>query len=122
MISNKLSAILFFLGAVHQVTSHMEMTNPPPRKSKHNKNYPESEFDYSYTSPLGAERPYPCRGYIKGPSSYDVNAGETVPVQISGGAMHNGGHCQFSVSYNDRDWVVLKSVYGDCLTGGLNYD
>ncbi|KAI9291834.1 hypothetical protein K502DRAFT_272704, partial [Neoconidiobolus thromboides FSU 785] len=31
-------------------------------------------------------------------------------------------HCQFSVSYNDRDWVVLKSVYGDCLTGGLNYD
>ncbi|KAI9291836.1 hypothetical protein K502DRAFT_336119 [Neoconidiobolus thromboides FSU 785] len=112
MVSKKLSALLLFLGAVHQVTSHIEMINPPPRKSQYNKNYSESEFDYSYTSPLGTDYPYPCRGYIK----------ENISVQLRGTATHDGGHCQFSVSYNDRDWVVLKGVYGNCLTGGLSYD
>ncbi|KAI9292808.1 hypothetical protein K502DRAFT_325634 [Neoconidiobolus thromboides FSU 785] len=122
MVSLNFSLSLLLLGAVHQVVSHMEMSYPPPRRSKHNKNYAESQFDYSYTAPLGPEFPYPCRGYGKGPSSYDAQAGQSIPVTLDGGANHNGGHCQFALSFNDKDFVVVKTVMGTCMLDSLTYN
>ena len=49
---------------VASVSAHMEMTSPPPLRSKANKNAGQN-IDYSMTSPLEADGSnFPCKGYL----------------------------------------------------------
>ncbi|KAJ9054210.1 hypothetical protein DSO57_1017008 [Entomophthora muscae] len=92
--------------------AHMEMAEPAPRRSKHLKGV--KDVDYSMTSPLGGGYSYPCRGFPSGPISKKYSAGQAINVAIEGGATHNGGHCQFALSFNGQDFVNIHTVFGTC--------
>ncbi|KNE67549.1 hypothetical protein AMAG_12002 [Allomyces macrogynus ATCC 38327] len=114
---------LFLLALVAgTVNAHMMMAFPEPRNSKFHPG-PTGEIDWSYTSPLGA---FPCKGYKPQAAFRTFAPGETVKVRIEGGATHNGGHCQFALSYdNDQTFVVIDTVIRECLrpgTGPFTYD
>lgn len=85
------------------------------------------------TSPLSASgSDYPCKK-----SSYKVTAwnklpvSETLALQFSGTAIHNGGTCQLSISMDeepnaDSTFKVIQTFEGGCPTaegaGGLTFD
>ncbi|ORY06332.1 hypothetical protein K493DRAFT_310658 [Basidiobolus meristosporus CBS 931.73] len=97
------------------------MVQPAPRQSRYNPTY-KGTPDYDMTSPLEPGRwPYPCRGYGKGGVVETIKAGSNIPVKIGGGAPHDGGHCQFALSYDDKTFVVLKDVFDDCLIASRDY-
>lgn len=103
----------------------MEMTSPAPRKSQFHSAYlSEQNVDYAMNSPLNNGFPYPCRGYPQGASAGTYSAGSAIHVTIAGEAAHNGGHCQFALSYdNGENFVVVKDVRNNCLIGsGLEFD
>ncbi|KXS21534.1 hypothetical protein M427DRAFT_272782 [Gonapodya prolifera JEL478] len=105
-----LSLVFLALG----VSAHVEMTNPPPRNSKYVKG--ATNIDYDNLSPLGPTRPFPCQGKSKGPIVATYQAGSSISVQLGGSATHDGGHCQFALSYdNGNTFVVLSTVKRECL-------
>ncbi len=101
------------------------MNDPASRKNKYSKEYREQgNVDYNIMAPLyhdGSTFPFPCKGFPKGLSTKTIN-GNTVSVTLEGSAIHGGGHCQFGVTYDDNTFVVLKTVIGDCLISGMNYN
>ncbi|ORX67350.1 putative endoglucanase precursor, partial [Basidiobolus meristosporus CBS 931.73] len=103
------------------VSGHMEIQSPAPRKSTFSKYYQSiRDIDYDMNGPLGV---FPCKGYKPGHVEYTYNAGDTVQVQFAPGNTHDGGHCQFALSYdNDQTFVVLKTVVRDCFKNGLTFD
>ncbi|KAI9292811.1 hypothetical protein K502DRAFT_64922, partial [Neoconidiobolus thromboides FSU 785] len=103
---------LLMLASFATVFGHMEVTSPAPRRSQHLAGNKEP-VDYDMSSPLGDKFSFPCRGYGPGPSSGSFKAGNSIPVTIGGGAMHNGGHCQFSITYDNKNFAVLKTVMGN---------
>jgi hypothetical protein len=80
--------------------------------------------DYSMTAPLFADGSnFPCKAYPAGVITGTLTAGTTLTVSIVGTANHNGGHCQFAVSYdNGQTWVVLLTVIHNCLGGASMND
>ncbi|KAK9722483.1 hypothetical protein K7432_002637 [Basidiobolus ranarum] len=94
----------------------MEMKSPPARHSVFSKFYRNHDPDWDITSPLGGKRTFPCQGYKKGPIQGSYKAGQSIPVEIVGPNTHKGGHCQFSISYDDKKFVVIKDVMHTCLT------
>lgn len=51
-----------------------------------------------------------------------VNPGDTIMIEFSGTARHNGGICQFSLSYdNDANFFVIAEYNGSC-PDGLYFD
>lgn len=105
---------------VASVSAHMEMTSPAPLRSKANKNTPEGKQDYSMTSPLEASGSnFPCKGYLddtEGKESVATwQAGSSQTVTITGGANHNGGSCQLSISEDEgKTFKAIKSFEGNC--------
>lgn len=97
---------------IQNVFPHMAMKNPPPRGSKYNPN--ENKIDYSLTSPLGPDRPFPCGGKPKRNSVKTYKAGETIKVEFDGAAPHNGGHCQFALSKDDKKFIVIQTILDRC--------
>lgn len=105
------------------------------------------DVDYSNTDPLGGRRTFPCAGKKAGPIVATYSAGDSIDVVLTGSATHDGGHwlvlprngvssllfltcaadgsmdSQFALSYDAGvSWVVLKTVYRECLRGeGYNY-
>jgi hypothetical protein len=71
------------------VLSHMEMKDPPPRRSKFNPFAPQSEIDYNMVAPLNSDGSnFPCKGYPRGRSVRTLKAGATETIVISGSATH----------------------------------
>ena len=101
-------AILLFISSI---SCHMEMKLPSPRKT-----LPTGGTDYDMSSPLGAQKPFPCGGKTSLSSITTWNAGETVTINIEGGAPHGGGHCQFAISprSDQKRWIVLADNLGRC--------
>ncbi|RKP05603.1 hypothetical protein THASP1DRAFT_3818, partial [Thamnocephalis sphaerospora] len=98
--------------------AHMNMSNPPPRNYKGKPGIAETAINYSITSPTDQI----CQGTQPGGSVKTYKAGQSIDATIEGGAPHNGGHCQFAVSYdNDKTFVVLKTVKNNCLIGSRSY-
>ncbi|KAI9216079.1 hypothetical protein BC828DRAFT_352868, partial [Blastocladiella britannica] len=94
------------------VNGHMMMSDPAPRQNKGNPG-PNGQIDFSYTSPLGA---FPCKGYPAQAPVASVAAGSSIPVTLSGGAQHDGGHCQFALSYDgDKSFVVIDTLIRECV-------
>ncbi|KAI9293559.1 hypothetical protein K502DRAFT_284124, partial [Neoconidiobolus thromboides FSU 785] len=112
--------ILYYF--INQLHCHIQMKYPPPRRSTFNKVYP-GEPDYDMSSPINLSQ-FPCKGYAPGPIVASYTAGGTIPVELYGTATHNGGHCQFSLSYdNGATFVVISTIMNDCLTNNnMNYN
>ncbi|KAI9592198.1 hypothetical protein BDF19DRAFT_388593, partial [Syncephalis fuscata] len=103
--------------ATSPVRAHMEMCQPPPRGSKFSPD--KSNIDYNNKSPTQAI----CQGKPAGAIVGTYKAGGSVDVAFDGSAVHNGGHCQFSLSYDGgKTFVVIKDVMNDCLVGAKNYN
>ena len=96
------------------VFSHIEMRNPVPRRSKYSEYYLSSGLvDYNIMAPINAGYSFPCKGFPKGPSTTTIN-GNTVNIQLEGSATHGGGHCQFGITTDDNNFVVLSTVIRNC--------
>ncbi|KAH7321030.1 hypothetical protein B0I35DRAFT_428392 [Stachybotrys elegans] len=112
-------------GLVAMAHAHMEMTSPAPFRSKNNPNA-EGDIDFSMTSPLSASgSDFPCKGAHvlfgtpKGKPTAEWQAGSSQSFTISGGANHNGGSCQASLSYDGGStWSVIHSYIGNCPPAG----
>lgn len=117
--------------AAGTATAHMNMKDPPPLAYKGNPNSKEPNIDYSITSPI-TEAQYPCKGYLKllgtpeGASVKTYAPGGKYTMSVEGGASHNGGSCQLSLSYDKgTSFTVIKSFIGNCPTssgGTFNFD
>jgi hypothetical protein len=68
------------------------------------------------------------QGFINNPTSLMAptvtwDAGSTINVTLTGTATHNGGSCQFALSYdNGTTWSTIYSYVGGCMIDTLNYD
>ncbi|CAK9785932.1 hypothetical protein CC85DRAFT_287531 [Cutaneotrichosporon oleaginosum] len=131
MFSSTTLATIAALAAAIPVLGHIEMTNPPPWNSKHNPNTPSANIDYSMTSPLDASGSnYPCKGYnsvlgtAAGNSVASWAPGSSQSIQLAGTAIHGGGSCQLSLSYDGgRTFKVIQSILGECPSiGSWNFD
>ncbi|XXG96966.1 hypothetical protein Hte_003259 [Hypoxylon texense] len=115
--------------AAGTATAHMNMKDPPPLAYKGNPNAKEPNIDYSITSPI-TEAQYPCKGYLdllgtpEGASVATYSPGAQYTMSVEGGASHNGGSCQLSLSYDKgTSFTVIKSFIGNCpTTSGGTYD
>ncbi|KAJ1499154.1 hypothetical protein HMI54_010036 [Coelomomyces lativittatus] len=107
---------LMSLMLVSPALSHMNLIVPVPRTHKNNPFTTDQTVDYDIMAPLdGVKKPFACAGTKRGPSVLTVNPGEMMVVQIEGGAPHNGGHCEFSISYDGISFVSLKTIIRECL-------
>ncbi|ROW02561.1 hypothetical protein VPNG_07861 [Cytospora leucostoma] len=103
-------------------SAHMQMQVPAPLNSKFNPHTPFDAIDYSMTSPLLADgSDYPCKGYHSllgteaGRPTASFEVGRPASMKVTGGAIHNGGSCQISLSTDGaRSFTVLKSIIGNC--------
>ena len=115
--------ILFFIFSVRYVNGHVFMKSPASRRNKYSEYYNKIKMvDYNIMAPLNTDGySYPCKGYKKGPvtQNYTTNI---IPIELEGTVLHEGGHCQFGISNNDSDFVVLNTVLDNCLLTGLKYD
>ncbi|KAG5459138.1 MAG: hypothetical protein BJ554DRAFT_497, partial [Olpidium bornovanus] len=114
------AAAIALLAAGDDASAHMEMKSPPPRRSKFNPHEDYTTIDYSNTAPLAADGSnFPCKGYPPKGNVATLRAGGEVRVELTGGAPHGGGHCQFAVSYDGgRSFGVLKTLVRNCMAGG----
>ncbi|KAJ9049669.1 hypothetical protein DSO57_1009955 [Entomophthora muscae] len=102
---------------------HMLLTNPPPRKFQFFKNGVGQNQDYTIQGPLEDYRTFPCQGKKPGPVTRTYRAGSYITATIGGekAGEHGGGHCQFSLTYNEKQFVVLKTVIGNCIKAAKSY-
>ncbi|KAI1373821.1 hypothetical protein F4677DRAFT_189966 [Hypoxylon crocopeplum] len=115
--------------AAGTATAHMNMKDPPPLAYKGNPNSKDPNIDYSITSPI-TQAQYPCKGYLsllgtpEGASVATYSPGAQYTMSVEGGASHNGGSCQLSLSYDKgSSFTVIKSFIGNCPTSsGGTYD
>ena len=101
------------------VRAHIEMVYPPGLGGLKDP-YVGDNKDYNMKSPLNADGSnFPCRNHHLPPAIQDASvewaAGSTQTVRLDGSIPHNGGSCQFSLSYdNGATFSVVKSVEGGC--------
>lgn len=114
--------ILFQFGS-----AHMEMTSPFPIRS--NVDPAAGNKDYDYKKPLEADgSDFPCKlyqndvpevskaTYIAGQSYQMTVKGEAELAGGSTDAVHGGGSCQLSLSYdNGKLFHIIKSIIGGFL-------
>ncbi|KXN67308.1 hypothetical protein CONCODRAFT_28559, partial [Conidiobolus coronatus NRRL 28638] len=109
------------------VASHMLMQTPPARWSRFNQDYVKAgkvdvDLHAPMSGPSGMRLPFPC-GRAKGPIGQTLTAGQPVKWSLAGGATHNGGHCEISLSYDDKTFVSIQTILGNCMKNGqLDYE
>lgn len=122
------TCLLTLGGLAAMAQAHMQMSWPPPFRSKYNPY--TTDIDYSMTSPLDASGDnYPCKGYQslyntpQGQSVVNWQAGQTYNFTVVGTATHGGGSCQASLSYDlGATWTVVHSYIGGCpLSSNWNF-
>ncbi|KAF9915412.1 hypothetical protein BX616_006217 [Lobosporangium transversale] len=78
-------------------------------------------IDYDLSAPIGtsSSRDAPlCRQSTPSTTRTIVKAGHPLETTYLIGAAHGGGHCQWALSYdNGENWVVIKTIYRNCLKG-----
>ncbi|KAK9718724.1 hypothetical protein K7432_005320 [Basidiobolus ranarum] len=118
LFSKLFPSVAVLLSLVTLTVAHMEMIQPPPRNSKYNPTF-QGTPDYNMVNPLGV---YPCKGYGQGKVVQTVQAGSAISVKLNGIATHQGGHCQFAISYDGgKNFVVLSTIYNNCIIASLDY-
>ncbi|OLL25865.1 hypothetical protein NEOLI_001382 [Neolecta irregularis DAH-3] len=109
--------LAIFLQLVLMSFAHVQMISPPPLRSKYDPQ--SSSIDYSMTDPLTLDgSDFPCKGYQNDPITHTVAtyaAGSSYTIQLAGTAVHGGGSCQISLSYNNGEsFQVIHSMIGGC--------
>jgi hypothetical protein len=66
--------------------------------------------------------PMPCRGSEPGPIEALYLPGDLIKFRFFNQTSHNGGHCQFSLSYDNQKFGVLKTVIRNCFLDTLTYN
>ena len=101
----------------------MFLSSPPALKWSGNP-HTENPSD-SITSPLAGLSQFPCQGHVSGAAT-ELGSGEAasvaawragseVNITISGGAVHGGGSCQASLSYDGGStFRVVHTWLGSC--------
>ncbi|KAJ6439614.1 RNA polymerase Rpb1 repeat domain-containingprotein [Purpureocillium lavendulum] len=113
-------SILAVASVLGLTSAHMEMKNPPPLRSQFNKF--TTSVDYDMKNPLSASGSnFPCKGYHnllntpQGQSVVTWAPGSSQSMTITGGAAHNGGSCQASLSFDGgKTFKVIHSYIGHC--------
>ncbi|KAK0390505.1 hypothetical protein NLU13_0009 [Sarocladium strictum] len=108
------------LGFALLCQAHMEMSWPPPFRSRYNRF--TTDVDYNMIDPLRADGSnFPCKGYHsvagspQGQSVVTWEAGQGYNLSVAGTAVHDGGSCQASLSYDGgQNWKVIQSFHGGC--------
>jgi hypothetical protein len=113
MLFSKNSAFTVAMGLAACADAHMLMANPKPYVSQNT----------AGNGPLLADGSnFPC----KGETSYDANGisntwplGSTQTLATIGEAVHGGGSCQISITYDKQPnknsvWKVIHSIEGGC--------
>lgn len=117
------SSFTAVLASAAVAAAHMEMTWPPPFRSKYNPYSSPGAIDYTMTAPLLADGSnYPCKHYQvadlgtpQGRATASFAAGQSANLTIGGGAPHGGGSCQVSLSYDrGQTFTVVQSIEGGC--------
>jgi hypothetical protein len=118
------AATLASLLACSQLAAaHMEIKEPAPFRSKFNPNVGPEKVDYTNTAPLAGDGSnYPCKGYHKtdlgnkeGKPTATYAPGQSYTFEVTGGAAHNGGSCQVSLSFDQgKTFTVIQSIIGGC--------
>lgn len=128
MFANGITTGIFALLAGSQLAAaHMEISYPPPFRSKFNPH--ATNIDYTNTAPLADNGSnYPCKLYHQdigtpaGASVATFAPGGHYNFTVAGAAPHNGGSCQVSLSYdNGKTFTVIKSFLGGCPREAGNY-
>jgi len=100
------------------------MTYPPSRRNQLSEYYANIGLvNYNLRSPLNVSPDFfsfPCKGFPKGPVVATFEKNE-ITITLEGTATHGGGHCQFGISYDDNNFVVLKTVLNECLLNTMSY-
>lgn len=103
---------------------HISMSYPPSRRNQLSEYYTNTGLvNYNLRSPLNVSPDFfsfPCKGFPKGPvvATFETNK---ITISLEGTAVHGGGHCQFGISYDDKNFVVLKTVLNNCLLDTMSY-
>lgn len=104
------SALLAAGGFAALSQAHILLGNPPP-------------FEGSISSPINANGDnFPCQGLTSGPTT-EMQKGSTQQMSFIGSAVHGGGSCQISVTYDNppgpnSKWKVIHSIIGGCPARG----
>jgi hypothetical protein len=84
--------------------------------------------DYDLNSPIGthgSKNAPLCKQSIASATRTPLTAGQNIETTYTVGANHQGGHCQWALSYDGGNtWVVLKTLIRSCLqdvSGGQAY-
>ncbi|KAI9229021.1 MAG: hypothetical protein DHS80DRAFT_136, partial [Piptocephalis tieghemiana] len=88
------------------ILAHINMIYPIPRGHVTLPGIPTNEIDYSITSPAQDL----CQGKHARAPVQTIKAGEILNVKIEGGATHNGGYFQFSITYDHENWIVINTT------------
>lgn len=107
-ISAALAAMLLLLGGAR---GHMVMNTPP--------SYNLAIAPFLQVNPISGDLyPFPCHSQYGFTSRTLVEAGAATLVNFTGGAQHDGGSCQFSISYDEptdgENWnksATFKTIY-----------
>lgn len=87
------------------------MSFPPARGYINNTLY--KNIDYNLLSPLPTNQM--CKGKPPGPVVLTVSPGDTINVTFHGSARHNGGICQFALSYDsDKSFFLIAEYLHSC--------
>ncbi|KAI9294202.1 putative endoglucanase precursor, partial [Neoconidiobolus thromboides FSU 785] len=109
------------------INAHMQVKYPNPRNSKFSKWYRDKGLvDWDLSSPVGNskewESGFPCRNTMPGPATAEYSPGDIITFTFENQTYHHGGHCQFSLSYDDKVFGVLNTVLNDCFIHRLNFE
>ncbi|CAG8977509.1 hypothetical protein HYALB_00009343 [Hymenoscyphus albidus] len=108
---------LVVLGLAAVANAHMVMNTPIPFRQDLN------------NSPMLFPSQFPCKQ--RGAATYattsrtDMAIGSTQPLKFTGSAVHGGGSCQISLTYDTEPtvksvWRVLASIEGGCPAAGTD--
>ncbi|KAI0242125.1 hypothetical protein L0F63_003215, partial [Massospora cicadina] len=102
--------------------AHMELMFPTIPKSKFNHQLAWYEKDYTNMFPIGnqyyQDLPF-CHHPMEDEVGKPVEAGATLTARFAGDAPHDGGHCEFSISYDGKEYAVIKTILSECLRNGV---
>ncbi|KFY13099.1 hypothetical protein V491_06515, partial [Pseudogymnoascus sp. VKM F-3775] len=113
------SSIVATLGMASYASAHIMMSTPIP--------FGKSTLNNSPLLADGSDFPCKQRGGVYDPegASNSMALGSTQPLNFVGSAVHGGGSCQISITYDEKPtkdsvWKVIHSIEGGCPARGVD--
>lgn len=108
--------VIASMGLVSLATAHIKMTTPRP--------FDAANLDNAPLLPDGSNFPCKNANYASG-SPTEMGLGSSQPLAFMGSAVHGGGSCQISITYDNppnkqSKWKVIHSIEGGCPMGNVD--